>query len=401
MSVDYLDIGILQENTRLDPTGRYYVGQSEMAGSKKLQYVTQEFQPQGSLSSALGSSTAQVDFRLEGNANGIDVIQDQILKLKIAETAGVNDAPILPIHFVIQQYQILVGSDIIDTIQSASMWFDMLLFDTEEQLASRAVTENFDASTLAAGAAQTKNTAVTYYLRLDNLLNRTKMLFSILRQEVTIRVFFQTNSGAQSSAGSIGTLALQECSLTIGGVRFAPAVKNALYRKYATATLAYRFYKHNEVNFSQALTSGSDVQVAVTSFKGRAAYFLFAIRAANSSISQYDNLVDCNYFRLQDQNSNTIGLVQYYSKLTRMHIMESAFPNLGTRANTEEFFVLPFADDPAAACKEGIASGNVTMAANMILTINGTATATQNLLMIAPEMSNLLISNGLLSAVSL
>lgn len=389
-----LDVGIEHDDAKFIQSGRYYIADKDMVGWKKQEYTINQYFPLASLNTVFQSTGQAVEIKIEGSADRIDIISDLILYMEIKNTGTATAQP-NPAPFLLQYYEIWIGDTLVERVDNVSMWYERLLFYSNEEIAARGAAENFDPTTLTATGTIAAGATVKYELRLDNFLTKTPFLVSMLRQPITFRFYWQDNNDAQRASIANTNLVLNALRLYAGGIKFNSLVKSKMMAKFFNQRLVYRFYEYRRIHFDVNLTNGSEISIAIPQFAGnKAAYLIMAVRTNSNFDNQYANLRQLNYFTLLDEGGSPVGLSQNLHELITRDLMPKWFPSLGKRAADTNFYVLNFAEDPQASILKGANSGVEKFHSNFQLVLNSTAASPQDLLLILPTETQLILQSG-------
>eukprot|EP01095_Lingulamoeba_sp_RSL-Kostka_P011145 TRINITY_DN4164_c1_g1_i1.p1 TRINITY_DN4164_c1_g1~~TRINITY_DN4164_c1_g1_i1.p1 ORF type:complete len:204 (+),score=38.03 TRINITY_DN4164_c1_g1_i1:73-684(+) len=190
MSRDILSTKLLSHDPFLSVNQNNIAIKASQAGSFKVINDVKELSPKGNLGSIFSQSDAYVDFDLPIGGN-IDQITGMYLKMVIQNDDGTNAGTIVPAPYLLSRYSILVGGAEVDVIYNDNHWFEELLLHDTEYLQQRSVSEGFDENDLSATTNIAAATTEQLTLKLHNFITQTKMVMSVIKNQITIRFYFR------------------------------------------------------------------------------------------------------------------------------------------------------------------------------------------------------------------
>ena len=329
------------------------------------------------------------------NPTDIGLLRQVWLQVNLGAISGVTGgtgASFVDGNWLLQRFEVYIGSTVLDTVFPEANWVrDLLTYSNEEKarLNRAGGTNTLAARQTAAASAQ------TLYLRLRSFWDVGRgFLVRKLSAPIRIRVYFDTaqNVTQLNSGTGTPTFSINSVSLYILGRDWhsqntlANAVANAKKVKAITSR-----YLSPWQMLKQSLISGStNYSINLTSFTGAVSHLYFMVRYASSVAGAYTNTPDSTLALSQYALTLSSGQIipggsAIPSSLDELVVSKAYFPGDGTNlsiglgtAAPANVYVLSFSSAPVDSETEGRQKGFWPMDGTQILQISFASSLASN-----------------------
>lgn len=396
---DLLDLKVLNHSPFQKIRDSNMAIKSSQAGSLKAKNETYRVAPKSGLSSIFGNTdNSFLDFDIERGP--IDQASNMWLKSNIVNNDATNSAKLVIAPYQANRIEVLLNGSPLDTQYADHIWSERILLNDDEHHIQRGINEGYDPATMShsskcdipAGGTE------TFYLKLDNFITQANVFLPLIKQTLTLRVYFKGgNTQFRSTGASDSTdISLQSCELIVEGVKYKPCITNSVIKQYGKMPHVYRFYKHEYVPIAGRQINTTLTSIPLTEFTGKTPMLTAIVKDNGASGADlYSGFNELTNLHLFDNASRAVGVYQdAEGELFLNNLIPSHFPTSKTAIAGVKLYVWPFAVFPQLAIEAGSASGSQKMESNMQVQIRAGTAGLYDIVFLAYAEYNLVISNG-------
>lgn len=348
----------------------------------KLQKYSIFITPKSGLGSVFNGNSTTIDWNIA--AQKLDHFENMQIRMVINNPSAANIATLLPVHFLIDKIELIVGSET-QSIYNYHLFMEELFFqkDDNDIFNNRAFNNGFlggiQGTPYAAPATLAVSSSRVVYMNIPNWLTKTQVFIPGIRQDITLRIYFSANATTTGSAQQIVTLS--EADLHIDGKMYDLDVKQRLINRYRSFDhcLAYFDPQRAEIN-GQPIGGTSKSNVSSTEFSNYVVPFVAAIVVPNGAVREdqynFQALSIAEYVRNGD------SLLNYDNAESDWIRLQTSKKFFTTAISTNNIYILQASDSPVLSVNHGILRGSLKTTVNDALALQAVVGGTYKVVLV-------------------
>lgn len=373
------------------------------AASARQMHTSVRLLTVGGMAASFNGNQQVLDFQMN-NLDELCVIKNMSVRLELNNNDGTNPAILLPSHFMLDFFEILLESGQVETCYNFNQFYDHFYFaKNDEKLNNDQVLYEYvggygnvnygSGLTIAAGGQ------AVVYLDLPNMFSKTPIFIKHLQKNITVRLHLHP-TGMTTASTSTG-ISVSSADLLVSGLQFEASVQQALCQRYRSMDHLFPYYEPIRALVpNQAISATSKSNIKITELSGQLVSQLAVLMIPTGSIN--DGLYNFQPMLRMDllRSGRTIGSFQNvpadYWKLQMGNLFNT------TAVRTNNIYVLSFTNNPVAAGLYGAQRGGVYMTTNDIIEIQAVTGGTFDVYVLAYRLDILTVfKNGNLAVTSI